>query len=365
MGATQVNLAWTAATDDIGVAGYQVERCAGVGCSAFVLLLSPTGTSATDTGLVPGTSYSYRVRALDAAGNTSAYSTTASATPLDTTAPTAPGTLTATGVGATQVNLAWTAATDNVGVAGYQVERCAGVGCSTFVLLVSPTGTSATDTGLVPGTSYSYRVRALDAAGNAGAYSTTASATPLDTTAPTAPGSLTATAVGATQVNLAWTAATDNVGVAGYQVERCAGVGCSTFVLLVSPTGTSASDTGVGPATSYSYRVRAVDAAGNLSAYSATASATTLTAVLTATVTAGNKIYDGTTSATVTGCTLNGVIASDVVTCAGEWRPSPRRAWAAVSWWRSQGSRSTARTRGTTRWRARARRRPPPSAPRS
>src|SRR5207247_2765341 len=92
-------------------------------------------------------------------------------------------------------------------VTGYQGERCAGVGCSTFVQVVSPTGTSVSDTGLVPGTSYSYRVRALDAAGNTSGYSGTASATPLDTTAPTAPGSLTATAAGATQVGRARAAA--------------------------------------------------------------------------------------------------------------------------------------------------------------
>ena len=47
--------------------------------------------------------------------------------------------------------------------------------------------------------------------------------TTADTTAPTAPGSLTATAPTSTQVNLSWTAATDNVGVTGYRVERCQG----------------------------------------------------------------------------------------------------------------------------------------------
>ena len=239
------------------------------------------------------------------------------ATPPDTTAPTVPASLTATAVSATQVNLAWTAATDNAGITGYQVERCAGVGCSTFALLVSPVGTSVSDTGLVPGTSYSYRARALDAAGNASGYSNTASATPVDTTAPTAPGSLTATAVSATQVGLVWAAATDDVGVSGYQVERCAGAGCSTFVQVLSPAGTSATDTGLVPGTSYSYRARAVDAAGNLSAFSGTASATTPTATVTATVTVANKVYDAGTGAVVAGCTLTGVSGGDLVSCAG------------------------------------------------
>ena len=67
------------------------------------------------------------------------------------------------------MNLAWTASTDNVGVSGYRVERCQGAGCSNFAQVATPAGTSFNDTGLQTGTSYSYRVRATDAAGNLGA----------------------------------------------------------------------------------------------------------------------------------------------------------------------------------------------------
>src|SRR5258707_5349517 len=84
---------------------------------------------------------------------------------------------------------------------------------------------------------------------------------------PTAPGSLTATAVGATQINLAWTAATDNLGDPGYEVERCPGVGCRTFLEVLSPNGTSVSDTGLAPGSSYSHRVRELDAAGKATRY--------------------------------------------------------------------------------------------------
>ena len=98
---------------------------------------------------------------------------------------------------------------------------------------------------------------------------------PADASAPSAPGTLTATASGSTQVNLAWGAATDNVGVTGYRVERCAGSGCSSFAQIATPTGTSFSDTTLSASTSYSYRVRAADAAGNLGTYSNTAGATT------------------------------------------------------------------------------------------
>ena len=96
-----------------------------------------------------------------------------------------------------------------------------------------------------------------------------------DTTRPTAPTGLTATAVGPTRINLGWTASTDNVGVTGYRVERCQGTGCTTFAQIGTPTATTYSDTGLSPSTTYRYRVRAVDAAGNLSTYSNIATATT------------------------------------------------------------------------------------------
>ena len=279
--ASQINLAWTASTDNVGVTGYLVERCSGAGCSNFAQIGTPTSTSFSDTGLTASTSYSYRVRATDAAGNLSAYSNTATATTSpgqDTTPPTAPSNLTATAASASQINLAWTASTDNVGVTSYLVERCSGAGCSNFAQIGTPPSTSFSDTGLTASTSYSYRVRATDAAGNLSAYSNTATATTSpgqDTTPPTAPSNLTATAASASQINLSWTASTDNVGVTGYLVERCSGAGCSNFAQIGTPPSTSFSDTGLTASTSYSYRVRATDAAGNLSAYSNTATATT------------------------------------------------------------------------------------------
>jgi hypothetical protein len=68
--------------------------------------------------------------------------------------------------------------------------------------------------------------------------------------------------------SLAWTASTDNVGVAGYSLERCQGVGCRNFEQMATLSGTTFSDMGLATDTSYSYRVRAKDAAGNLSRYS-------------------------------------------------------------------------------------------------
>ena len=205
---------------------------------------------------------------------TAAQIQTDQATPVnngpDTQPPSQPGTLTATAVSGGEVDLAWGASSDNVGVSGYQLERCQGSGCSNFVQIATPTGTSYKDTSVSPSTSYSYRVRASDAAGNLSSYSNIVGAsTPTpDTQPPSQPGTLTATAVSGGEVDLAWGASSDNVGVSGYQLERCQGSGCSNFVQIATPTGTSYKDTSVSPSTSYSYRVRASDAAGNLSSYS-------------------------------------------------------------------------------------------------
>jgi peptidoglycan hydrolase-like protein with peptidoglycan-binding domain/chitodextrinase len=91
---------------------------------------------------------------------------------------------------------------------------------------------------------------------------------PPDTTVPSTPAGLTATAISSSQINLSWSASTDAVGVTEYRVFR-GGTQVGT------PTGTTYSDTGLTASTAYSYTVRAVDAAGNLSANSSTASATT------------------------------------------------------------------------------------------
>ena len=89
-----------------------------------------------------------------------------------------------------------------------------------------------------------------------------------DTTAPSTPTNLFASAISSSQISLSWTASTDNVGVTGYQVFR-------NGTQVGTPSGTAYSDTGLSPSTSYSYTVKATDAAGNVSGNSNTASATT------------------------------------------------------------------------------------------
>ncbi|MGC1660568.1 MAG: LamG-like jellyroll fold domain-containing protein, partial [Candidatus Acidiferrales bacterium] len=279
-----VNLSWTASTDNVGVTSYLLERCQGSSCTSFSQIATPTGTAYSDSGLTASTTYSYRVRATDAAGNLSGYSNVAIVvTPslADTTVPTAPNSLAATAISTSQINLSWTASTDNVGVTGYLLERCQGSACASFSQIATPAGTTYSNTGLSASTSYSYRVRATDAAGNLSSYSNIATVmTPAlaDTTSPTAPNNLAAMATSISQINLSWTASTDNVGVTGYLLERCQGSGCTSFSQIATPAGTTYSNTGLSASTSYSYRLRAIDAAGNFSSYSNTATVATLTA---------------------------------------------------------------------------------------
>ncbi len=259
----QINLSWAASTDNVGVTGYRVYR------AGTLLVTLGAVTTYQNTGLSASTSYSYTVQAVDAAGNASAQSAPASATTQaapDTVAPSVPTGLTAAAVSSAQINLSWAASTDNVGVTGYRVYR-AGALLATLGAV-----TTYQNTGLAASTSYSYTVQAVDAVGNASAQSTSASATTQaapDTVAPTTPTGVSASAVSSSLINLSWAASTDNVGVTGYRVYR-AGTLIATLgaVSIYQNTGLTAS-------TTYSYTVQAVDAAGNASAQSAPASATT------------------------------------------------------------------------------------------
>jgi YD repeat-containing protein len=270
----QINLSWTASTG--AVSGYQVERCTPSVCTpAPPAIASPAANSYSNTGLVSSTGYSFRIRAFDAANNFSAYTTVTSATTPAVAAPTG---LAAAVISSSQINLSWTASTG--AVSGYQVEWCTPSVCTPAPPAIgTPSATSFNNTGLAASTGYSYRIRAFDAANNVSAYSAVVSATtnaPPDTTPPSAPTGLTAAVVSSVQINLSWTASTDNVGVTGYQLERCTGTSCMPAPpAIANPTGNSYSNTGLSASTGYSYRVLAVDAANNLSAYSSIVSVTT------------------------------------------------------------------------------------------
>lgn len=187
---------------------------------------------------------------------------TATSTP-DTEAPTAPSSLATSNVTDNTIDLNWTASTDNVGVASYDVYQ----GGS---LVGNSTSTSYQATGLSSNTAYSFYVIAKDAAGNTSAQSNTANATTTapDTTAPTAPTSLAASGVTDSSANLSWTASTDNVAVTSYDVYQGATV-------IGNTANTNFSVSGLASNTAYTFSVRAKDDAGNVSDASNTVNVTT------------------------------------------------------------------------------------------
>src|SRR5258707_439235 len=150
-------------------------------------------------------------------------------------------------------------------------------------LLTSPDGDIAEDRMVTATGSYNTTTAALSSAGQWVMQMVTFR-TPMGTgVLPTAPGNLTATASGPVQINLSWTAATETGGtISQYLIERCTGAACSNFVQVGTSATTTFSNTGLLGSTTYSYRVRATDAANNLSAYSNTTSATTAAPTFTA-----------------------------------------------------------------------------------
>lgn len=190
--------------------------------------------------------------------------------PVDTQAPTAPSSLAFSGVTSSSVNLSWNASSDNVGVTGYRIYNG-----TNQIAAVSGSTLNYTATGLTANTAYSFQVKAVDAVGNLSAGSNTVNVTTSqvvnDTQAPTAPGNLHVMGTPtSSSVTLMWSPSTDNVGVTGYKIYRG-----TTLAGTVSGTTTEYTVSGLSASTSYTFTVRAIDAAGNESAASNSVSATT------------------------------------------------------------------------------------------
>ncbi|HSW85809.1 MAG TPA: Ig-like domain-containing protein [Candidatus Saccharimonadales bacterium] len=235
-----------------------------------------------DTTKISNGTHNITAIATDSSGLTATSNVQVNVSNADTTPPSVPTGLTATSTAFNNVNLSWSPSTDNTGVAGYYVVR------NGVTIANVTSGTNYSDSSVSGSTAYTYQVLAYDAAGNNSTLSTSANATTPptpDTSPPSQPINLVANVISSSQINLSWTASTDNVGVTGYNVFR-------NGVKVASVGTNSFGDTGLSANTIYQYYVIAYDSAGNMSQASSTVSAKTLSiqsfATLQGTVNASN-----------------------------------------------------------------------------
>ncbi len=244
-------LKWNAVT---GAAKYEVYRARSLN-GDYIKYSTVTGTSYTNTSYIEnGNTYYYKVRALDASGTAGAWSSIVSVTYRAAST----GTLSAptvTGGNDSQgrPTLKWNAVT---GAAKYEVYRARSKD-GTYTKYSTTTGTAYTNSSyLTSGATYYYKVRALDANGNAGPYSAVVSVTcRLKLTAPTVTGSTDSQG----RPTLKWNAVT---GAAKYEVYRARSKD-GDYIKYSTVTGTSYTNTSyLANGTTYYYKVRALGSDG-------------------------------------------------------------------------------------------------------
>jgi fibronectin type 3 domain-containing protein len=252
-----IQISWNVS---VGATSYRVYSATS-GTGEKNLITTVTAASYTHAGLQAGTTYYYWITAFD--GNAeSDYSQAASAL---TIAAIPTGTA-AAALGTNSISISWTAV---AGAASYKVYTAASeTGSKTLVNTVT-SGNSYTHTGLLPGTAYIYFVTAVNSAGESD-YSAAASAKTLLP----APTGVTAAALSANSISIAWAAA---AGATGYRIYYAAS-GTGEKNLITTTGETTHTHTGLQAGTTYYYWIRAYDGSTE-SDYSAQVSALTMPAV--------------------------------------------------------------------------------------
>ena len=266
-------LTWNAVS---GATSYRVFRSESRG-TGYSLLGTTTATSYTNTGAVVGKTYYYRVKAVNNVG-TSGYSNIVSGK-AKTAAPAAPS-VTAGNSSTGKPQLTWKAVS---GAVKYEVYRSTRQN-SGYSLLGTTTSTSYVNTGASTGTTYYYRVKAVNRNGMASGYSNIVSCK-AKAAAPAAP-SVTAGNSSTGKPRLTWKAVS---GATSYRIYRSESRGTG-YSLLGTTSSTSYVNTGAKAGKTYYYRVKAVNRDGMASGYSNIVSGKAKAAVPAApSVTAGNS----------------------------------------------------------------------------
>src|SRR2546425_1142381 len=259
------------------------------------------GFSATFT--VPAsTAGSHTVSAKDAASNSASAQFNVTAT-----IPSAPTNLSATAVSPSQINLIWTAPTNNGGsaITGYKIERSTDGGTSWGTIVASTVNSWYSNSFLSANTTYTYKLSTINPI-ETSLPSSTASATTNPATVPAPPRYLSATTVSPSQINLSWWTPVNTGGsaITAYKIERSTDGG-TTWNTIVANTGSVLyinhySNTGLLPSATYTYRVSAINAIGT-SAPSSSASATTSPATTQASISLSPTSGNAGTTVTVIG----------------------------------------------------------------
>lgn len=243
---TSVTLSWIPSSDNVSVKGYEIYRN---GSKAG----SSSSAGYTCKRLSPGKSYDFFVIAYDLSGNRSSQSNRlTAATMADIEAPSTPKALKATYISETEATLSWSPCSDNFKVKNYQIFRDGSK-------IKTTAQTNFCCTGLLPGKTYQFAVKAADSAGNiSGSSSPLAVTTLKDTAPPSAPENLKACSSGKSSVALSWSASSDNTKVKTYLIY------CNGFQIGSSSKTSYTAKHKSGSAVNI-YWVTACDIAGNIS----------------------------------------------------------------------------------------------------
>lgn len=269
------NLSWTASTDNVGVAGYNIYRCSpatlGGPCTGVPVGVS-TVPSYTDSNLTQNTYYNYQIQAFDLANNESPLSPVYAVQTARTVA-SAPTGLTATAVSAQEISLTWTAPQDNSGLGSYLIFSGSSPSNLTEIAIAPSSKTTYLNQPLAPATVYYYGVAAMES-GVQSSLSPLVSASTLPL--PNPPGNVTATASSPTQIAVSWqeTMARNGLTIANYQVWRGTTPGQLTKVATVT-SGTTYTNRSLAANTTYYYEIVAADTGHDNSVPSSPVSATT------------------------------------------------------------------------------------------